>query len=107
MCCPKAVYNHSTGLVDWTGGHTQTVIKMLQCRAEAYSAYMYHFTKVAPLACSHQVSRGQRSHAYLISFNDKLQVYLLDDIRIFLFSMLQQRLEIDFCSKYQKYVHDL
>ena len=44
-----------------------------QCGAEAYS--VYHFAKIAPLACSHhctplsRVSRGKRSHAYLISFS--------------------------------------
>ena len=79
------VFIHWTGGLDWTGldwtglewtGLTQKSIKCLfQCRTEA--KHTYSFTKVACIACFRvflRVGRGQRSRAYLISFNVTLLV---------------------------------
>ena len=81
------VFIHWTGGLDWTGldwtglewtGLTQKSIKCLfQCRTEA--KHTYSFTKVACIACFRvflRVGRGQRSRAYLISFNEKIRRHL-------------------------------
>jgi len=116
-----------TGLLDWTTGLTQngvnTFSSLFQCRREASHVYSAYFlAKFAPLACSGNftgVGRGQRSRAYLISFNNELQLSLVprplserglgmrltstivtDDVKLlFLFSMLQQILQFVFYSK--------
>ena len=76
---PLGVFIHWTGGLDWTGlewtGLTQKSIKCLfQCRIEA--KHTYSFTKVACIACFRvflRVGRGQRSRAYLISFDEKIR----------------------------------
>jgi len=80
--------------LDWTTGLTQNGVKCpiqpFQCRIEANLVNSAHFfATFAPLACWIKftgVSRGQRSHAYLISFNNEIQP-VTDDVK--LFSMLQ------------------
>ena len=80
----RGVFIHWTGGLDWTGldwtglewtGLTQKSVKcLLQCRTEA--KHTYSFTKVACIACFRvflRVGRGQRSRAYLISFNEKIR----------------------------------
>ena len=56
-------------------GLTQKSVKCLfQCRTEAKHTYL--FTKVACIACFRvfpRVGRGQRSRAYLMSFNEKVR----------------------------------
>ena len=56
-------------------GLPQKSVKCLfQCRTEAKHTYL--FTKVACIACFRvfpRVGRGQRSRAYLISFNEKVR----------------------------------
>jgi len=61
------VYNRCTGLVDWTGG----LIQIVQNRS--YSAY--NFAELAPSVFSplSRVSRGQRSIAYLMSFDENIR----------------------------------
>ena len=66
----------------WTGPLDLPILPLL-VRAEAKRAYYL----------SPRIGIGQRSHAYLISFNK----VLIDTI---LFYMLQSRLGIGFCSKY-------
>ena len=66
-----------TGLVDWTGLTQKSVRCLFQCRTEAKHTYL--FTKVACIACFRvfpRVGRGQRSRAYLMSFNEKLEEHL-------------------------------
>ena len=62
-----------TGLVDWTGFTRKSVKCLFQCRTEAKHT-KYLFTKVACIACFRvfpRVGGGQRSRAYLISFNEE------------------------------------
>ena len=58
--------------VDWT--HPKICKMPFQCRTEAKHTYL--FTKVACIACFRvfpRVCRGQRSRAYLMSFNEKIR----------------------------------
>ena len=70
-----------TGLLDWTTGlnywttgldywtDPNCIIQLVQCRTEAkISHFLSYFTNTAPYSIFPGVSRGQRSHAYLISF---------------------------------------
>ena len=65
-----------TGL-EWTGLTQKSIKYLFQCRTEA--KHTYSFTKVACIACFRvflRVGRGQRSRAYLISFNEKIEEHL-------------------------------
>jgi len=56
-----------TGLDYWT--HPNCKIQLIQCRTKAKLSYfLSYFTNTAPYSVFPGVSRGQRSHAYLIRF---------------------------------------
>ena len=60
----------TTGLLDWTTGLTQTV-KCNSFSAEQklkLSYFLSYFANTAPYSVFPGISRGQRSHTYLISF---------------------------------------
>ena len=70
---PSVVASWRTGL-EWTGFTQKSIKCLFQCRTEA--KHTYSFTKVACIACFRvflRVGRGQRSRAYLISFNEKIR----------------------------------
>ena len=76
-----------TGLVDWTGLTQKSVKCLFQCRTEAKHTYL--FIKVACIACFRvfsRVGRGQRSCAYLMSFNEKIRRAFTADIELQPFS---------------------
>ena len=76
-CGPRAIITVRAGRLyslDWTGLTQKSVRCLFQCRTEAKHTYL--FAKVACIACFRvfpRVGRGQRSHAYLMSFNEKIR----------------------------------
>ena len=79
-CGPRAIITCTVRAgrlysLDWTGLTQKSVF---QCRTEAKHTYL--FTKVACIACFcvfPRVGRGQRSRAYLMSFNEKIRRALI------------------------------
>ena len=79
-CGPRAIITCTVRAgrlysLDWTGLTQKSVF---QCRTEAKHTYL--FTKVACIACFRVfplVGRGQRSRAYLMSFNEKIRRALI------------------------------
>jgi len=62
-----------TGLDYWTGllDSLKLQIHLVQCRTEAKPTYsLSYFANTVPYSVFPTVSRGQRMHAFLISFNN-------------------------------------